>query len=287
MQALLDRTLPSDWRARTADRHIWEQLESIPDEDLWRVRCALRGDLINYVREKTVRDRLGRGEPSDYVEQAARMFDPAVLTIGFARRVATYKRLHLLTRRPERTLPLLQDEKMPLQFVIAGKAHPKDDEAKASLRDVFRIKSAPAVGGKVAFLENYDLHVAPRLVAGVDVWLNLPRPPMEASGTSGMKVALNGGLNVSVLDGWWAEAYDGENGWAIATPAASPSEQDDHDAAALIDILQTEVLPLFYNRDETGLPRGWIHRMRASLRSIIPRFSAHRMVSDYAASLYR
>ncbi len=287
MQTLLDAYFPADWRERVADSELWEHLESIPDAELWKVRCAQRGDLIAYLRDKSIRDRLDRGEPHDYVEQAARMFDPEVLTIGFARRVATYKRLYLLTRRAERSLQLLVDEAMPLQLIVAGKAHPQDDEAKASLRDLFRLKGAPAVGGKVAFLENYDLHVAPRLVAGVDIWLNLPRPPLEASGTSGMKVALNGGLNVSVLDGWWAEAYDGENGWAIATPATSAAEQDDHDAGALLDILETQVRPLFYHRDADGLPRGWLRRVRASMRSISPQFSAHRMVTDYTTSLYR
>ena len=287
MQALLDRHLQTDWREQVADSAVWQRLADIPDADLWQARCAQRRDLVAYLRDKSIRDRLGRSEPPEYIEQAARMFDPEVLTVGFARRVATYKRLYLLTRRPDRSLPLLADEKMPMQLVISGKAHPQDDEAKASLRDLFRMKTAPTVGGKVAFLENYDMHVAPRLIAGVDLWLNLPRPPLEASGTSGMKVAINGGLNLSVLDGWWSEAYDGENGWAIATPTGSPTEQDDHDAAALVDVLQTQVLPLFYHRDADGLPVGWLRRVRASMQSLIPNFSAHRMVSDYVATMYR
>jgi starch phosphorylase len=287
MQAVLDRHLPADWRERAGDDGVWKHIADIPDVELWQARCAQRRALVAYLRDKTIRDRLGRGEPPEYIEQAAQMFDPDVLTVGFARRVATYKRLYLLTRQPDRSLSLLADEKMPLQLIVAGKAHPQDDEAKASLRDLFTIKAVPVVGSKTAFLENYDLHVAPRLVAGVDVWLNLPRPPLEASGTSGMKVVLNGGLNVSVLDGWWAEAYNGENGWAISTPASSPAEQDDHDAAALVDILQTEVLPLFYHRDADGLPHGWLHRVRASMRSLCGQFSAHRMVGDYVATMYR
>lgn len=286
MQRLLDRHLPADWRDRVADAEVWRRLADIPDSELWQVRRAQRIELIEYLRVKSIRDRLSRGEPPEYIEQAARMFDPDTLTIGFARRVATYKRLYLLTRRPDRGLALLADTKNPIQLAIAGKAHPQDEEAKASLREVFRMKSAPGVGGRTAFVENYDMHVAPRLVAGVDVWLNLPRPPLEASGTSGMKVAANGGLNLSVLDGWWAEAYDGDNGWAIATPNASPSEQDDHDAAALIDLIQTQVVPLFYNRDADGIPTRWLRRMRASMQSIIPRFSGHRMVSDYIAAMY-
>lgn len=287
IQALFDRYLQADWRARVAEPEVWRDLGKISDIDLWQTLCAQRRDLVTYLRDKSIRDRLSRGEPSEYIEQAARMFDPMTLTVGFARRVATYKRLYLLTRLPDRGLPLLADNERPLQLVIAGKAHPQDEEAKNSLRDLFRMKNAPTVGGRTAFLENYDMHVAPRLIAGVDVWLNLPRPPLEASGTSGMKVAANGGLNLSVLDGWWAEAYNGDNGWAIATPAGGPGQQDDHDAAALIDILQTQVLPLFYSRDANGIPVGWLRRVRASMESLVPRFSAQRMVLDYAADLYR
>jgi starch phosphorylase len=286
MQELLDRYLPRDWRARVADRGVWEAFAAVPDDELWAVRCAERRGLVEYVRDKAIRDRLERGEPPDYVEQAA-MFHDDTLTIGFARRVATYKRLYLLTRHPERGLALLADEHAPIQLIIAGKAHPQDEEAKATLRDVFRLKRAPRVASKVSFVENYDMHVASRLVAGVDLWINLPRPPLEASGTSGMKVVLNGALNLSVLDGWWAEAYDGENGWAIASPQAHPHEQDDHDAAALMDILEAEVVPLFYRRDADGVPRAWLRRVRASMQSLIPRFSAHRMVAEYASSLYR
>jgi starch phosphorylase len=221
------------------------------------------------------------------VEQAARVFDPGVLTVGFARRVATYKRLFLLNRLPDRSLRLLENETMPVQIVIAGKAHPQDQEAKATLNAIFQSKASPVVGRKVAFLEDYDLHMAPRLVAGVDLWLNLPRPPFEASGTSGMKVALNGGLNVSVLDGWWAEAYDGTNGWAIATPDTDPQAQDEHDAGALFDLLEHEIVPLFYERDASGLPSRWIARMKAAMQTLVPRFTATRMLRDYVATLYR
>ena len=286
MQDLLDRHLRPDWRAHVADATTWEGIAAIPDEQLWKARSEQRRALIEYVRVKSIRDRLGRGEGPDYVEQAARIFEPDVLTIGFARRVATYKRLHLMTRFPERGLALLGRTDMPVQMVIAGKAHPQDEEAKSSLRDVFRIKQAPGVGGKVAFLENYDLHMAPKLVAGVDVWINLPRPPLEASGTSGMKVVFNGGLHLSVADGWWAEAYNGDNGWEIVSPSGDPHVQDDHDAAALMDLLETQVLPLFYHRDADGLPHGWLRRVKVSMQSLIPRFSAARMVAEYARRMY-
>jgi starch phosphorylase len=205
-----------------------------------------------------------------------------VLTIGFARRVATYKRLNLLTRDPERGLRLLGGSDRPIQLLIAGKAHPRDDEAKATLRRVLEMRRAPYVGGRIVFLEDYDLHMAPRLVAGVDLWLNLPRPPLEASGTSGMKVVLNGGLNLSVLDGWWLEADPTETGWAIETPDGDVEVQDDHDARALFDLLEQEVIPAFYDRDADGLPRRWLARMKTSMQRLIPRFSTERMLREYA-----
>ncbi|MFN7950231.1 MAG: alpha-glucan family phosphorylase [bacterium] len=285
MQALLDEHLGSAWRSRLADAASWERIDAIPDEAIWRVRCEMRARLIDYVREKAVTDRLARGEPPDYVEAAARVLDRDRLTIGFARRVATYKRLYLLTRFPDRALRLLDGER-PIQILLAGKAHPSDHEAKDALRNIFRVKQAPMVGGRVAFLENYDLEIARRIVAGVDVWVNLPRPPLEASGTSGMKATLNGGLNLSVLDGWWAEAYDGANGWAIATPDTSPTEQDDHDATALLDLIENEVVPLFHDRDDAGIPHGWVRKVKASLKTLVPRFTAERMVRDYVDTMY-
>ena len=286
MQALLDRHLGEGWRRRLSDPGLRQQLGAIPDEDLWKVRCEQRRALVDYVRERSVYDRLGRGETPEYVEEAARTFDPAVLTIGFARRVATYKRFYLLVRNPERALALLRSEQTPIQLVVAGKAHPQDQEAKNALHGFFQLKSAPLVGEHVAFLENYDLHMAPRIIAGVDLWLNLPRPPLEASGTSGMKVALNGGLNLSVLDGWWEEAYDGDNGWAIASPAADANAQDDHDAAALFDLVEQQVIPLFYQRDADGVPHAWLQRVKRSMQTVIPRFTAERMLREYVSTMY-
>jgi starch phosphorylase len=285
MQALLDRHLGPTWREHLGDGALWERLAALPDAELWQVRSTLRRTLIEHARERSIRDRLGRGEPPEYVEAAVRVFDPSVLTIGFARRVATYKRLHLLTLVPERGLALLSGP-TPIQLVIAGKAHPQDDEAKETLRRVLELRRAPGVGERVVFLEDYDLHIAPLIMAGVDLWLNLPRPPLEASGTSGMKVALNGGLNLSVLDGWWVEAWDGENGWGIESAGGSPQEQDARDAHATFDILEREVVPLFYERDADGIPRRWLARVRRSMRTIVPRFTAERMLRDYVATLY-
>jgi starch phosphorylase len=286
MQALLGRHLGPDWLQRIEDEELWKRVERIPDAELWEVRSSMRQSFIEFVRQRSVRDRLARGEGPNYVEAAARVFDPSVLTIGFARRVATYKRLYLLNRFSERGLRLLADQPHPIQLVVAGKAHPQDQEAKATLRGLFDMKRISDVGRRIIFLEDYDLHLTPRIVSGVDLWLNLPRPPLEASGTSGMKVALNGGLNLSVLDGWWAEAYDGANGWGIESPEADPGTQDDHDAQALLDLLEHEVIPLFYARDPDGLPRQWLQRVKLAMRTLIPYFAAQRMLREYVDGMY-
>jgi starch phosphorylase len=286
MCALLDRYLGPDWREHTADPWRWRAVDAIPDAELWAVRSRLRAELVEVTRARSVSDRLGRGEPIDYGERAARTFDPAVLTIGFARRVASYKRLHLLVSDPARALALLAGPR-PIQVVIAGKAHPKDDVAKRFVQTVFAYKNEPLAGARVAFLEDYDIDIARQLVAGCDVWLNVPRPPLEASGTSGMKAALNGGLNLSVLDGWWCEGYDGTNGWAIQSePGPDEVTQDGRDAVALYHLLEEEIIPLFYERDAAGVPHGWVERVRASLRTLPARFSAARTVHEYLVHVY-
>jgi starch phosphorylase len=264
----------------------WAAIDAIPDQELWAVRNEQRARLVTFVRERSVTDRLARGEPLSYAELAARTFDPGALTIGFARRVALYKRLDLLIQDPPRALALLGGAR-PIQVVIAGKAHPRDDEAKRALQLIFGLKDAAVVGARVTFLEDYEMHIAQALVSGCDVWLNLPRPPLEASGTSGMKAALNGGLNLSVLDGWWIEAFDGQNGWAIdSQPAPDARTQDARDAEALYGLLEREVVPQFYERDAAGLPRRWIQRIKHSLRTIGPRFCTARMVNDYLVKVY-
>jgi starch phosphorylase len=286
MRELLERYLGPDFAAHTGDPARWEAIDKIPDEELWAVRSRLRRRLVEQVRQRSARDRLARGESQDYVEAAAGAFDAERLTVGFARRVATYKRLHLLTHDAERGVRLLTGAQ-PLQLLIAGKAHPRDEEAKRSVQWIFRLKRAPQVSERVVFLEDYDLALSAELVAGCDLWLNLPRPPLEASGTSGMKSALNGGLNLSVLDGWWAEAWDGRNGWAIDSDSGlDPAEQDARDAAALYELLEREVAPLFYARDELGIPREWVRRIKASLRTLVPRFGATRMLEDYVERAY-
>ena len=286
MQQLLDRHLGADWRARLLDPTVWAGIDRIPDHELWAVRCTLRRALVDFVRERSIFDRLSRGESPAYVEVAARVFDPHGLTIGFARRVAAYKRLYLLVRFPERGSHLLAHGPTPIQLVIAGKAHPQDGEGKQTLHRIFQIRDTSGFGSRAVFLDDYDLRIAPAIVAGVDLWLNLPRPPLEASGTSGMKVVLNGGLNLSVADGWWEEAYDGTNGWTIVTPPGDPEAQDEHDAEALINLMQNEVVPLFYARGSDGIPHLWLQRVKASMRELIPKFSAERMLREYVDQLY-
>jgi starch phosphorylase len=261
-------------------------IDSASDAELWDARCRQRAALVEFLRDRSVADRLGRTDTPEYVSAAERTFDPDVLTVGFARRLATYKRISLLAQDPDRMFSLLGGDR-PIQVVLAGKAHPRDEEAKHVLQRLFELKGAPLVGSHAIFLDDYDLASGAELVRGCDVWLNVPRPPLEASGTSGMKAAMNGGLNLSVLDGWWAEAYDGSNGWAL------PGEVDDDHAAAdfrtaadLYRVLEHEVLPAFYTRDPSGLPTEWIARMRASLKTLGPRFSATRMLGEYADRAY-
>jgi starch phosphorylase len=287
MGSLLSRYLPEGWPRRADDPGVWAAVDEIPDQELWAARNTLRADLVDYVRDRSVGDRLAREEPADYAEAAARAFDPRVLTVGFARRVAGYKRLPLLIQDPTRVLQLVDGDR-PVQIVLAGKAHPQDEEAKRVLQRVFSLKLEPHVAERVAFLEDYDMGMATRLVWGCDLWVNVPRPPLEASGTSGMKSAMNGGLNLSVLDGWWEEAFDGSNGWAIRSDpdAQDLATQDLGDAAALYDILEGQVCREFYERDEDGIPRAWVRRMRASLRTIAPRYCATRMLDEYLERVY-
>ena len=286
MQALLDDHLGAEWRRRLGDPALWSRIAEIPDAAIWAVRRRLRAQLVEYARERSVVVRLARGDLPGYVEAAARVFDPDVLTIGFARRVATYKRLHLFTRRLDRGLRLLANEQRPIQVVIAGKAHPSDDGAKRVLQSVLELRGAPHVGSRIAFLDDYDMAMASHLVSGADLWVNVPRPPLEASGTSGMKAAVNGALNLSVLDGWWIEGQDGGTGWSIATPDGDADAQDEHAAMALYDALEQDLVPLFYERDAGGIPGGWIRKIKASLQRLVPQFSADRMVRDYVTTLY-
>jgi glycogen phosphorylase len=285
MWRLLDRHLGDDWLSRATDPATWAPVDAIPDAELWGVRREQRAQLIEYVRHRAVVDRLARDEPRPYAEAAA-AFDPDVLTIGFARRLATYKRLNLLLQDVDRAIQLVGGDR-PIQVLLAGKAHPRDDQGKALVQGLFRMKEAPNFAARVAYLDDYDLRMASYLVRGCDVWINLPRPPLEASGTSGMKNVVNGGLHLSVLDGWWAEGYDGSNGWALSGDVDHDhGAQDARHAAELFRLLEDEVGPEFYARDGSGIPAAWLRRVRNSLRTCGQEFGAGRMLEDQEKKVY-
>ena len=273
LRRLYDRHLGAEWVTHHSDPDTWRAIERVDDSELWEIHCSLRRQLIAFVRR-----RVG-------VEGT---LDPDALTIGFARRFATYKRATLVLSDLDRLARLTADRSRPVQIVFAGKAHPRDEGGKALIRQIVELSRDRRVDGRIAFVEDYDINVARHLAQGVDVWLNTPQRPLEASGTSGQKVALNGGLNLSVLDGWWAEAYDGDNGFAIGSCGvhADPAVQWGRDTSALYDTLEREVVPVFFDRNPDGLPRRWIARMKRSIGSLAWRFSANRMVVDYVTGCY-
>lgn len=284
MAELFDRHLGARWRDSPADPSAWEGVHAIPNEELWTARCAARGRLVRFAAGKVVSDRLLRGEELEDAKAAAGL-DPDALTLGFARRLAAYKRLDLLVSDPDRLGRILNRER-PCQLLIAGKAHPRDEEGKQLLQRLHACRHQIGAA-RMVFLEDYDLAIARELVAGCDIWINLPRPPLEASGTSGMKAAFNGGLQLSVLDGWWAEASTGRNGWGIESdPGADPAVADAADAARLYSILEEEAVPLFYERDEAGVPHRWCELVKESITSCTPGFTATRMLRDYLDRMY-
>jgi starch phosphorylase len=287
MYRLLAEHLGDDWLARAADPVTWEGVRAIPNGELWAARCDSRERLVAYVRAKGQQDRLLRGEQLAYVRAIEDCLDPSALTLGFARRLATYKRLYLLTHDADRARRILGGPRA-VQLLIAGKAHPNDEDGKDALQRVYNLKREDGqIAERVVFVEDYDIDIARHLVSGCDVWVNLPRKPMEASGTSGMKAAFNGVLQLSVLDGWWAEGFDGENGWGIdGDEDPDQAAADERDATAFYDLLENEVVPLFYDRDAHGVPVAWCEKVKASLATCAPRFSATRMVDDYAARMY-
>ncbi len=288
MSLLFDKYLGEDWLERLDDPLTWSKVEQIPDEELWAVRMHLKRKLAFYALERT-RQRWMKGgyHPVQAIASGA-MLDPYVLTIGFARRFATYKRANLVFSDLERLLAIINQPNYPVQIIFAGKAHPADEPGKMLIQEVYRIIKRAENGGRLVFLEDYDINLARYLVQGVDVWMNNPRRPNEASGTSGMKAAMNGVLNFSVLDGWWREAYNGRNGWAIGEDAdLDASIQDEADASSLYDVLEKEIIPLYYNgRNADNIPLGWVARIKESLRTLTPQFSTRRMVKEYVERLY-
>jgi starch phosphorylase len=285
MQLLFNRYLGDDWLERHDDPAVWQKIDEIPDEELWKTHYWLKIKLIDAVRER-VRQRWAKDHISaSKVLAGGTLLDPSVLTLGFARRFATYKRADLILRDLERLKRLLNDRWRPIQIIFAGKAHPADDEGKRLLQQVFRTAANPELGGRIAFVEDYGEQFAQYLVHGVDVWLNNPLPPLEACGTSGMKAALNGVPQLSILDGWWVEGFNGKNGWAI-DGREDIRNRDDVDAAAIYDLLEKEIIPLYYSASEEGVPHGWVRVMKETIRSNAPRFSTRRMVKEYMERFY-
>ena len=289
MVELLDRYLGGKWAQELADPAIWAKVNDIPDEELWRVKQRRRERTIAFARERLKRQYENRGMSEFEIRKVREVLHPDALTIGFARRFATYKRAALLLSDAERIARLLTDPKRPVQIILAGKAHPRDDGGKELIQKIVQFARTEEVRSRIVFLEDYDMNVARYLVQGVDVWLNTPRRPMEASGTSGMKVLANGGLNLSIPDGWWAEgAMHGQVGWSIGRGEdySDPDYQDRVEASMLYDLLEKEVIPLFYDRNTEGVPRAWIARVKNSMRELVPVFNTHRMVAEYATKFY-
>jgi starch phosphorylase len=286
MAALFDEHMPADWRDRHDEPELWQAVNEIPDQALWQARNALRQYLFAFIRERARQRWREEQVSAARVVAAGTLLDPNALTIGFARRFTGYKRPELIFHNPERLQAILNASRRPMQIVFAGKAHPADETGKHHLQQVYRRAIDPAFGGRIAFVDDYDLHVAHFLVQGCDVWLNNPRKPLEASGTSGMKASLNGVPHLSIGDGWWAEGYTGDNGWLIdAGDAADHDAQDTADAARIYDLLETQIVPTFYDR-ENGIPKRWLSFVRNAIVSVAPRFSARRMVKDYVDNMY-
>ncbi len=286
--SLLDRHLGDNWGARVDDPALWERVLTLDDADLWRVHRQLKYTLLSLIREEARRTFVRRTREASQLASSGVLLDPDTLTVGFARRFATYKRANLVFYDVERLLRIVTDQARPVQIVFAGKAHPADTPGKHVLQEVYQTTRDPRFEGRIAFVEDYDMHIAHVLVQGVDLWLNLPRVPMEASGTSGMKAALNGVPQLSTADGWWAEGYNGHNGWTNATPAfeEDTAEANARAAAQLYSLFEQEVVPTFYQRDASGLPRQWIGMMKQAMRVAGLQFMARRMLIEYVRNCY-
>jgi starch phosphorylase len=289
LRTLYEKHVGDDWQDAILDQSRWQKgIEKISDEELWNAHLLLKQRLIAFIRHRSFHARLNAVESMEYTEAARTMFDPEALTIGFARRVAGYKRWALLLTDPHRLLRLINHEDRPVQFVFAGKAHPQDQGAKFILQQLAQWKYDPLVRHRAVFLQDYDQEIARQLVQSVDVWMNVPRRPLEASGTSGEKVAMNGGLNMSILDGWWIEGYDGTNGFALGdrVQAGEDADVDASDAESLYRILEESVVPLYYERGPNGIPHAWVRMMKRSIATLAPAFNSNRMVEEYAREIY-
>jgi starch phosphorylase len=291
LKLFFDKHLGSEWTLNIDNQAMWDKaIKKMPAEELWALINLLRARLIDFARLRT-RQRMTRlGYPANEIEGTRNLLNPNALTIGFARRFATYKRATLLFHDVERLKRITHGGgSRPVQFVFAGKAHPRDEPGKNFIREVYHRSHEAGLAGHLIFIEDYDMNVARNMLAGVDVWLNTPRRPMEASGTSGEKAGLNGSPNLSILDGWWAEGYNGHNGWSIGDPNAeypNEYEQNNTDALSIYHTLENEVIPAFYERDSRGIPTRWVEYIRESIRTVAPQFSMTRMIKDYTNNLY-
>jgi len=289
MRILYDRYLGQDWMDNLDDPEMWALVDTIPDAELWAVRRHFKNKLVNIAIERARRQWVSGGSHPIQVLASGVLLEPYSLTIGFARRFATYKRGNLILRDINRILKIVNNPDMPVQIIFAGKAHPSDEPGKLVIQDVYRTVKDYRFGGRLVFLEDYDMNLARLMVQGVDVWMNTPRRPNEASGTSGMKAALNGTLNFSVLDGWWREGYNGQNGWAIGTDQdyADSFQQDEADARSLYDTLENDIIPLYYqNRGVDDIPHEWVAKIKECIRTLAPQFSTRRMLKEYITSSY-
>ena len=285
---LYDRYLDPDWKDRLYEKGLWEGIDRIPDEELWKIHCTLKTKMIGFIRDRLKSQRVKNNESIEVIKRVDSLLDPDALTIGFARRFATYKRANLIFRDIERIKRILNKPDMPVQIIFAGKAHPADRPAQEVIKSINDISGQEGFTGRVILVENYNMTLARNLVQGVDIWLNNPRRPLEASGTSGQKVCINGIINFSVLDGWWCEGYNGSNGWAIGDDTFYDNEysQDNADSESIYETLEKQIVPLFYDRNDKDVPTKWVNVMKESIKSLTWQFSTHRMLQEYARKMY-
>ncbi len=287
MCSLFENHVDSDWEANLTNKNFWKKIHHVPDEVFWNTRQQMKLSLFNLITDLVRRKWMDGGFSTELFIPSGTLLDPSVLTIGFARRFATYKRATLLFHDVDRLRRLLTDPERPVQFVFSGKAHPADEGGKALIKQIYDFAKDPMFAGRISFLENYGMHTAKYLVRGVDLWMNTPKAPLEASGTSGMKAAINGVPNFSILDGWWIEGWNGKNGWGIeGATEGTPEEQDALDADHMYRILEQEIVPLYYDRATDGIPHGWLKVAKESIATLLPEFSSERMLADYMKHLY-
>jgi starch phosphorylase len=288
MALLFDRYLGPNWSEDPDNEHVWEQIEQIPSTELWSTHERCRENLVGFVRRRLTEQLRHQGASPAQIQAAGEVLTPEALTIGFARRFATYKRATLLFRDPDRLERIISYAEHPVQIIIAGKAHPQDQEGKEFIKTIIHLARQERFRRRIVFLEDLNIHIAHRLVSGTDIWLNTPRRPLEACGTSGMKALANGSLNLSTLDGWWDEGYHPDFGWALGHGELYEDHeaQDEIESRDLYTLLEDEIVPLFYQRGPDGIPRGWVDKVRAGLRHLAPIYNSHRMVQAYVNRYY-